>query len=133
MRRFGATLAGGFLVIGLLVGPGAGVVAAQATGPTVATGWTCHPDGSGVISSPSTVLSLAITFPGAPWRDSITCFFPNLGRTGLSPGGASGIQSGGDCYYHESQGIGIEFAHRIYVVSGNAASLVCWDGSQVTG
>jgi hypothetical protein len=134
MRRFRATLLGGFLVFGLLTAPGAVSVAAGVSGPvTIVTGWTCHPNGSGVISGPSTTISRAVLFPSRPMLDSISCLFQSLTGSGLTPAPTTGSQFGGDCYYHESVSIGIEFAHRIYIVSGNTAILLCWDGSLAPG
>ena len=132
MRRFGTILAGGLLTIGLLVGPGVGSVAAGSNAGFVSNariataGWTCHPNGSGVVSSPATHLSLAIIFDNAPALDSITCIFTNLAQGLMS-------QSGGDCYYHEGGTIGIEFAHRVFIVRGATATLLCWDGAEAAG
>jgi hypothetical protein len=116
-----------------LIGPDVGAAAAAPSAPTVATGWTCHPNGSGVVGTPSTTLSLGIIFGGAPRLDSISCIFPMLTTPVVVPGGASGIQVGGDCYYHEGGGIGIEFAHRLYIVEGTSATLFCWNGTQAPG
>jgi hypothetical protein len=131
MTRIGRTFGGALLILGLALGPAAGSAAATISpGPVVLTGWPCHPNGSGVVTGPTTTNSLAVLVPGVPAADSISCTFMGLGPTAPT---SRGVTSGGDCYFHEGDGIGIEFAHRLFIVEGTFAQLVCWDGSQVPG
>ena len=131
MRRIRTALLGCLLVAGLAIGPAAGSVGAArlvvaTPDPTVTTGFVCHPNGSGVISSPSTTVSVAVISMSTPARDTLACQFSGLPNQALS------MQFGGDCYFNASPVLGVDFAHRIWIRSGTTASLLCWGGTPET-
>jgi hypothetical protein len=135
MRRFRTLLLAGLMVIGLLVGPGAGLATARPStdGVTGAIGWLCTPHGSASIANganggPTTTLSAARIVNDDHSQDAISCYFPNINQVSSALLQLGGIEFGGKCYYNAGLNIGIEFRHRIYVVRGNTAALVCWDG-----
>ncbi len=131
MRRIRTALLGALLVAGLAIGPAAGSAGAAklvvaTPDPTVTTGFVCHPNGSGVVSSPATTVSAAVIWMSTPAKDTLACQFSGLPNQGFS------MQTGGDCYFNASPVLGVEFAHRLWVRMGTHASLVCWDGTLET-
>ena len=128
MRRSKTFVLGTLMVVGLLIGPGAGMATARTAAPpptSSASFFPCTPHGSGD-GGPTTTWSAVLLYDNSS-QDKLTCFFPNINQVTSTQAGQHS-EFGGSCYFNAGMNVGVEFNHRSYIVIGNTASLICWDG-----